>query len=130
MSDKEYEIPVKVVDRRWWAKQDAENVGGTEARNPLKPTYVEELEQKLAEKDQQLQEAIARYRDASAEFEGARLRLRREIGKDIQAEPFTVAVTPVTVWKSVYGSVEARDRIPARARLGGDRVANVMPAGA
>lgn len=35
------------------------------------------------------------------------------------AEPFTVAQTPVTVWKSVYGSVEARDRIPARSRIGG-----------
>lgn len=38
------------------------------------------------------------------------------------ADPFTVARTPVTVWKSVYGSVEARDRIPARSRIGGTLV--------
>ena len=24
MTDKEHEIPVKVVDRRWWANQDAQ----------------------------------------------------------------------------------------------------------
>ncbi|NHB77396.1 efflux RND transporter periplasmic adaptor subunit [Rhodobacter sp. M37P] len=38
------------------------------------------------------------------------------------ADPFTVAPMPVTVWKSVYGSVEARDRIPARSRIGGTLV--------
>lgn len=35
------------------------------------------------------------------------------------AEPVTVAPVPVVEWKAVYGTVEARDRIPARARLGG-----------
>jgi molecular chaperone GrpE len=86
MSDKEYEIPVKVIDRRWWANQDAKD-GGTAAPasgSSLKPTYVEELEQKLAEKDRQLQDAIARYRGAAAEFEESRARLRREIGKDLE----------------------------------------------
>jgi multidrug resistance efflux pump len=29
---------------------------------------------------------------------------------------------PVTEWKAVYGTVEARDRIPARARIGGTLV--------
>jgi molecular chaperone GrpE len=83
MSDKEQDVPVKVVDRRWWANQEAGGAqGGSSA--PLKPTYVEELEQKLADKDKQLQDAIARYRGASTEFEESRLRLRREIGKDIE----------------------------------------------
>ena len=86
MSDEEYEIPVKVVDRRWWANQDAKDGGTTAQASPssLKPTYVEELEQKLADKDKQLQDAIARYRGAAAEFEESRARLRREIGKDIE----------------------------------------------
>lgn len=39
------------------------------------------------------------------------------------ADPFTVAPVPLTDWKAVYGTVEARDRIPARARLGGTLVA-------
>jgi molecular chaperone GrpE len=85
MSDKEYEVPVKVVDRRWWANQENANTStGATAKPSLKPTYVEELEQKLAEKDKQLQDAIARYRGASAEFDESRLRMRREIAKDIE----------------------------------------------
>ena len=35
------------------------------------------------------------------------------------AEPFTLVPTAVTEWKAVYGTVEAKDRIPARARIGG-----------
>lgn len=35
------------------------------------------------------------------------------------AEPLTLAPMQVTEWKAVYGRIEARDRIPARARLGG-----------
>ena len=85
MSDDAYEIPVKVIDRRRWVNQDAPGGGAAaEARTSAKPTYVEELEQKLAEKDRQLQDAVARYRQASSEFEDARLRLRREIGKEIE----------------------------------------------
>jgi molecular chaperone GrpE len=84
MSDKEHEIPVKVVDRRWWANQENANTAAATAAPLLKPTYVEELERKLAEKDKQLQDAIARYRGASTEFEESRLRLRREIGKDVE----------------------------------------------
>jgi RND family efflux transporter MFP subunit len=38
------------------------------------------------------------------------------------AEQTTVAPTVVSEWKAVYGTVEARDRIPARARLGGTLV--------
>ena len=85
MADKEHEIPVKVIDRRWWANQDA-NAPATEtaASSSLKPTYVEELERQVAEKDKQVQEYIAKYRQAASEFEDARLRLRREISKDIE----------------------------------------------
>lgn len=35
------------------------------------------------------------------------------------AETVTVEAVPITEWKAVYGRIEARDRIPARARLGG-----------
>jgi molecular chaperone GrpE len=84
MSDKEYEIPVKVIDRRWWANPDRAATGEGSTSSSLKPTYVEELEQKVAEKDKQIQEYIAKYRQAANEFEEARLRLRREISKDIE----------------------------------------------
>ena len=81
MTDKEQEIPVKVVDRRWWARGDD---GEAPATGSSKPTYVEELERQLAEKDRIAQEYIAKYRQAASEFEESRLRLRREISKDIE----------------------------------------------
>jgi RND family efflux transporter MFP subunit len=40
----------------------------------------------------------------------------------VLSEALTLAKVPVTEWKAVYGTVEARDRIPARARLGGTLV--------
>ncbi len=38
------------------------------------------------------------------------------------ADSVTLAPVSITEWKAVYGRVEARDRIPARARLGGTLV--------
>ncbi len=83
MSDKDHEIPVKVIDRRWWAR-GADGDAPAGERVSTKPSYVEQLEQQLAEKDRQLQDAIARYRQAAAEFEQSRIRQRREISKEIE----------------------------------------------
>jgi molecular chaperone GrpE len=74
---------VKVVDRRWWVNQDNE-APREDTRGSGKPTYVEELERQIAEKDKQIAEYLAKYRSAAGEFEEARLRLRREISKDIE----------------------------------------------
>jgi molecular chaperone GrpE len=81
-SSNEEDIPVKVVDRRWWARGDDGEAPAE--RSSTKPTYVEELERQLAEKDKTAQEYIAKYRQAASEFEESRLRLRREISKDIE----------------------------------------------
>jgi molecular chaperone GrpE len=85
MSD-EHEIPIKVVDRRWWANTNSAESGadGAASGTSLKPTYVEQLEAQLAEKDRQLQEHIAKYRQTAAEFDESRIRLRREISKDVE----------------------------------------------
>ena len=37
----------------------------------------------------------------------------------VVAASLTVARQPVTEWKALYGQVEARDQVPARARIGG-----------
>ena len=84
MPDKEHDIPVKVVDRRWWVNQDSGEAPREDTRGSGKPTYVEELERQVAEKDKQIQEYLSKYRAAASEFEEARLRLRREISKDIE----------------------------------------------
>lgn len=84
----EPEPSVKVVDRRWWAQpssvEGAADAGTASRASSLKPTYVEELEQKLAEKDAQLQDVLAKYREAAREFEDARARMRKEVAKDAE----------------------------------------------
>ena len=74
---------VRVVDRRWWARDDSEN---GEGRRSDKPTYVEELETQLADKDKLLADYAARYKTAANEFEETRVRLRKEIAKDVDRE--------------------------------------------
>ncbi|HXG69144.1 MAG TPA: nucleotide exchange factor GrpE [Gemmatimonadaceae bacterium] len=74
---------MKVVDRRRWANPDADGQS-PDAQVSSKPTYVEELERQIAEKDGQIQEYLTKYRQADKEFEEARLRLRREISKDVE----------------------------------------------
>ena len=117
MSDKEHEIPVKVVDRRWWANQDAQGSATAATRAPSKPTYVEQLEQQLADKDKQLQDAIARYRQASSEFEESRLRLRREIAKDIERGRREILADLLDVVDNLDRALDA-----ARSQGGGDRL--------
>ena len=47
----------------------------------------------------------------------------------VVAENAPLTLTQVTEWKAVYGQIETRDRIPARARLGGTLVDLSVAAG-
>jgi molecular chaperone GrpE len=106
MSDNEHEIPVKVVDRRWWANPGAGTADAQESGS-RKPTYVEELERQVAEKDRQAQEYIAKYRQAAAEFDEARLRLRREISKDIERSRRDVLAELLEVLDNLDRAIDA-----------------------
>jgi molecular chaperone GrpE len=112
MSDKEHEIPVKVVDRRWWANQDGSEAQREDTRGSGKPTYVEELERQIAEKDRQIAEYLAKYRNAASEFEEVRLRLRREISKDVERSRREILADLLEV-------VDNLDRAVDSARTGG-----------
>jgi molecular chaperone GrpE len=114
MSDKEHEIPVKVVDRRWWARGDD---GGAPVERSSKPTYVEELEQQLAEKDRIAQEYIAKYRHAAAEFEESRLRLRREIAKDVERGRREILADLLDVLDNLDRALEAAQSNPSPEAL-------------
>lgn len=76
------ETSVRVVDRRWWARSDTPD--GETARASDKPMYVQELEQRLESKDAELRDTIARYREAAAEFEEMRVRVRRDAARDAE----------------------------------------------
>lgn len=87
---------LKVTDRRWWARSEERETGADEAPR-LKPTYIEELEERLAAKDAELQQILGKYRSAADEFEQARVRLRREITKDVERSRRTILVSFIEV---------------------------------
>jgi molecular chaperone GrpE len=104
----EHEIPVKVVDRRWWARaENGEASASSEPQSSLKPTYVEELERKVAEKDEQVQEYLSKYRQASQEFEQARARMRKELARDAERNRREVLVGLLEVLDNLDRAVEA-----------------------
>lgn len=104
MSD-EQEIPVKVVDRRWWARGDD---GGTDAtRGSSKPSFVEELERKLADAEKQAQEYLGKYRQAAQEFEDARARMRKELAKDAERSRREVLISLLDVVDNLDRAIDA-----------------------
>jgi len=107
----EPEIPVKVVDRRWWAR--GENAAPAADEPSRKPTYIEELERQLAEKDKAAQEYLSKYRAASQEFESARARMRKELGKDAERSRREVLVSLLDVVDNLDRAIDAAVRLRA-----------------
>jgi len=114
--DKEQDIPVKVIDRRRWANPDA-SASSEGAPASLKPTYVEQLEQQVAEKDKQIQEYLTKYRQAAGEFEEMRLRLRREISKDIERTRREILSELLEVVDNLERALDAARRTPSADAL-------------
>jgi molecular chaperone GrpE len=87
---------MKIIDRRRW-REDGE--ANPEASPPasLKPTYVEELEQKLALREKEAEEFLTKYRHASKEFEDARARMRKELAKDAERSRREVLISLLEV---------------------------------
>lgn len=84
MSTEEKKDPqVRVVDRRWWARQDADSAAADETHS-RKPAYVEDLEQQLADARNRIQELTTGHRKSLEEFEQVKLRIRREVARDVE----------------------------------------------
>ena len=110
MADEE-RTDIQVVDRRWWARGEA--AAGGKASDPLeKPTYVQELEARVAAKDEELRATLTRYREANAEFEQARARMRRDVAKEVERGAKAVLADLLDV-------VDNLDRAIGAARTGG-----------
>lgn len=77
----EAEPTFNIRDKRFWARDGADDTDET----PKKPTYVEELERQLADKEARLQGTLVQYKEALDEFESAKGRLRRDVTKEIEA---------------------------------------------
>jgi molecular chaperone GrpE len=104
MSD-EFDVPVKFVDRRRWREDGQVNAAAEPA--PLKPTYVEELELRVAQAEKQSQELLAKYRGASQEFEDARARMRKELAKDAERSRREVFVSLLEVVDNLDRAIDA-----------------------
>ena len=72
---------VRVVDRRWWARNESTPADQSGAR---KPTYIEELEQRLNDSTTQLQSVLTEHRRSLEEFEQVKSRMRREVARDVE----------------------------------------------
>ena len=104
--EKEYEIPVKVVDRRRW-REDGEINPEAAPQTSLKPTYVEELERALAKREKEAEEYLAKYRQASREFEDARARMRKELAKDAERSRREVLISLLDVVDNLDRAIDA-----------------------
>ncbi len=74
--------------------------------------YVQELEQRLAAKDEELRATLTRYREANAEFEQARARMRRDVAKEVERGAKAILADLLDV-------VDNLDRAIDAARAGG-----------
>ncbi len=108
--------PVRVVDKRWWARAAADvdaSPGGTVSG---KPAYVEDLQRQLAEKETLLAEYAAKYTNAAKDFDQIRERLRRESAKDVEREKRGVLAAFLEVVdnleRAIDATVEATDPAP------------------
>ena len=96
---------LKVTDRRWWARGEQNGLPVEEPK--LKPTYIEELEARLAAKDKELQDLLGRYRGAAEEFEQARARLRKEVTRDVERGRRAMLVSFLEVLDNLDRALEA-----------------------
>lgn len=85
--NQDQEVKIRVTDKRFWA-QDGEDTSARESSASLKPTYVEELEERRSEAEKKVGQVLASYRDfrdkAEAENRQARERIRNEYEKRLQ----------------------------------------------
>lgn len=105
MTDQQ-QTDIHVVDRRWWARGEA--AADAAADGSLdKPTYVQELEARMAAKDEELRATLARYREANAEFEQARARMRRDVAREVERGTRAVLADLLDIVDNLDRAIEA-----------------------
>lgn len=104
---------MRVVDRRWWARQnDADADAPAEEPIERKPTVVEELETQLMRANDQLQAVLAEHRRASEEFEQIRARMRRDVAREVERGRRAVLVEMLEVVDNLDRAISAARGTP------------------
>jgi molecular chaperone GrpE len=96
----------RVVDRRFSAMDDEEG-GEGEEQPPRQPTHVARLEKLLEEKEEQLREYAARYKQALEEYEASSIRLRRDAARESDKGRRSVLVEMLDVIDNLDRALEA-----------------------
>jgi molecular chaperone GrpE len=99
---------VRVIDKRWWARDDAgDSSGNATDQVALKPTYVEDLEKRLADTTAQLQTALTERRRMLDEFEQARARMRRDVAREVERGKRSVLIELLDVVDNLDRAIAA-----------------------
>jgi molecular chaperone GrpE len=77
----EKDPPIRVVDRRWWARGET---AAADEPSVAKPSYIEELEQKLHESGVKLQALLTEHRRSLEEFDQIKSRMRRDAAREVE----------------------------------------------
>jgi len=102
-AEKESSSGFKVFDRRFWAS-DADTDDGSDQANV--PSYVESLENKLKEKEQQLQDYIAAYKKEVVEgLDATKSRLEKESKQKETALKSSMAEPMIDILEAVERSL-------------------------
>lgn len=96
---------MRVVDRRWWARGESED--SVEESRERKPTVVEELERRLADAQEQLQAVLAEHQRAADEFEQVKVRIRRDVAREVERVRRTVLVEMLEVVDNLDRAIAA-----------------------
>jgi molecular chaperone GrpE len=109
--DEKTDPSVKVVDRRWWARTEEERELDDAAST--KPSYVEELEKRVADHAAQLQTYATEHRRAIEEFEQARMRIRRDVTREVERGKRAVLAELLDVLDNLDRAIAAGTGAPA-----------------
>lgn len=110
---------MRVVDRRWWARQDSEEKKAEPAEEPRerKPTVVEDLETQLTRAQEQVQAVLTEYRRATEEFEQVKQRMRRDVGREVERGRRVVLVEMLEVVDNLDRAIDAASESGSDATL-------------
>mgnify|MGYP001765816909 CR=1 FL=1 len=96
---------VHVIDKRFWARPDAERLEGAEAVDlDLKPSYVQELEQKMALMEQKFREKAAWFEEETQRIQA---RLAREMDRRLEEEKGRFTTELLEVLDNLENAVQA-----------------------
>ncbi|MEW5975540.1 MAG: nucleotide exchange factor GrpE [Acidobacteriota bacterium] len=105
--------PIRVTDRRFWAQPDAQEPSVEEPPSSLKPRYVEELEQKLAESQKRAEEMAASFRafkaESLSEVSRARERIQNEYNRRLAQAKAEVARNFIPILENLERAINASE---------------------